>query len=164
MGAAWPEIDELIRDLGDVCALADTEGEPSLSAATLAVTKATTALTHAAQVRGRGAAAALAQARAAVEEARASLQSAREAIAASVDRRRVARSRATAPPPEEAALEGRAEATCTACGRPFVVRYRAVAAHPVVAFPVACPAPSCDGLAEIEFPASAVEVNVEAAD
>jgi len=164
MGAAWPEIDELIRDLGAVCALTDAEGEPSLSAATIAVTKATTALTHAARVRGRGAEAALSQARTAVEEARAALRHAREAIAASAARRPARAARPPETPDGGNAVAGEADATCPACGRGFVVRYRAVVPWPTVAFPVACPIAECDGLSEVEYPAAAIDVTVEAAD
>lgn len=164
MSAHWPEIDDLIRELGDVCALGDTEAEPLLSTASIAVTKAATALSHAAMARGRSAGAALAQARAAVEEARLALQAARKAIAASSARRRLPPSRLVPPAPEEGALTGRAEATCPSCGRGFVVHYRAVAARPVVAFPVACPLAGCDGLSEVEYPASALEVTVEAGE
>jgi hypothetical protein len=39
MSSAWPELDKLIRELGDVCALPNAEIEPLLSTATLAVTQ-----------------------------------------------------------------------------------------------------------------------------
>jgi hypothetical protein len=156
MTSAWPQLDELIRELAEVSALPHADVEPSLTDATIAVTKATTALTHAAQARGRGAEAALSQALTTVEEARALLRHARVAISAQAARQRRERGAATA-----AAVAGRAETTCPGCGCLFVVRYRAVAAAPVTAFPVACPAPDCDGVREVEYPASAVEVTIE---
>ena len=58
-------------------------------------------------------------------------------------------------------MPGQSEATCAGCGCAFVVRYRVVTAAPIVAFPVACPAADCDGVSEVEYPASAVEVAVE---
>jgi hypothetical protein len=164
MGSAWPELEELIRELGDVCALSDAEGEPSLSEATMAVTKATTALTHAAQRRGRAAEVSLAKALEAVGEARAILQRARVTISASASRRRSAsRSAAAARAAAETAEtpDGRLESSCAACGIPFVVRYRASADGPTVAFPVGCPAPRCDGVTSVEYPSSALDVVVE---
>jgi hypothetical protein len=162
MSATWPTLDQLIRELGDVCALPNAEAEPALAEATMAVGKATAALTRAAQVRGRFNEAAVAQALEAVEDARAALQRARAAIAASAARRRPRPS--PAPPTKlDATVEGVAEATCPACEVALVVRYRATTAGPVVAFPVACPAADCDGVMEVAYPASTVEVTVEAA-
>jgi hypothetical protein len=161
MGSAWPELDELIRELGDVCAMPDAEGEPALSEASMAITKATTALTRAAQTRGRGAEESLAKALEAVEEARAILQRARVTISASASRRRSAsRSAAKAAADTAETPAGRLESTCAACGTPFVVRYRA-ADGPTVAFPIACPGPRCDGITSVEYPAAAVDVVVE---
>src|SRR6267143_838443 len=99
MPSAWPELDELIRALADVCALPRSEEEPSLSEATIAVGKATAELTRAAGSRGRAAAGA---------------------------------------------------------------RARAAMKAPTVAFPVACPVAECDGITSVEYPASAVDVNVDA--
>jgi len=158
MSSSWPKLEDLIRELGDVCALPDSEGEPSLSAATMAVTKATTALTQAAQARGRSAEGALARALQAVDEARAALQSARAAIAASSARRRP---RHRSPPVDAATVVGEAEATCPGCGLAFLVRYRASTVAPMVAFPIACPRGECDGVSEVAYPASATEVTVE---
>ncbi len=167
MSSALPQLDQLVRELGDVCALPESEGEPSLTAATMAVTKATTALAHAALARGRGAALAVAQALQAVEEAREAVQTARAAIAASAARRGH-RPRAAEGPPAgaspssmEATVEGAVEATCLACGHALVVRYRALMPTPVVVFPVACPFGRCDGVSEVEYPATAVDVTVE---
>ncbi|HYU42446.1 MAG TPA: hypothetical protein VEQ84_09870 [Vicinamibacteria bacterium] len=159
MASAWPELDELIRALADVCALPRSEEEPSLSEATIAVGKATADLARAAGSRGRATAAARARAASSIEEARAAVEHARRAIAASARRTSGARA-ASAPagPP----VEGQAEATCPACGRPFVVRYRAAMKTPTVAFPVACPLAKCDGITSVEYPASAVDVNVDA--
>jgi len=160
MSQAWPQLDELIRELGDVCALPNAEEEPALSAATIAVTKATTALAHAAQARGRAVPGAVSRAGAAVEEARAALRQARDAIKASPARHGSGR-RPTPPAPTfEEAVSGEVEATCPACRRPFVVRYRALGDGPLVAFPIACPSEDCDGVADVEYPASAVEVVV----
>ena len=161
MSSAWPQLDDLIRELGDVCALPEADAEPSLSTATMAVTKATTALARAAQARGRTAEGAMTQALAAIQEARAALQAARVAIVASMARRSSA---ARAPgSAAEATVQGQVDATCPACGRGLVVRFRAQAAAPVVAFPVACPIARCDGICEVAYPASAVEVEVEVA-
>lgn len=162
MTSAWPELEQLIHELGDVCALPNSEGEPSLSQATMAVTKAATALARAAQVRGRGSSAALAQAEGAVREAREALHAARMAIAAAA-RKRGSRRPATSAGAPDAPIDGQAEASCPACGRGFVVRYRVTSPAPVVAFPVACPASRCDGVREVEYPATAVDVSVEAA-
>ena len=157
MASAWPELDELIRALADVCALPRSEEEPSLSEATIAIGKATAELTRAAGSRGRAAAAARARAASSIEEARAALEHTRRAIAASARRGTRAASAPGGPP-----VEGQAEATCPACGRPFVVRYRAAMKTPTVAFPVACPVAECDGITSVEYPASAVDVNVDA--
>ena len=86
MASAWPELDELIRALADVCALPRSEEEPSLSEATIAVSKATAELTRAAGSRGRAVAAARARAASSIEEARAAVEHARRAIAASARR------------------------------------------------------------------------------
>ena len=83
MTSAWPQLDELIRELSEIVALPNADGEPSLTEATIAVTKATTALARAAQTRGRNAEPALSQALVTVEEARALLRQARMAISAS---------------------------------------------------------------------------------
>jgi hypothetical protein len=159
MASAWPELDELIRALADVCALPRSEEEPSLSEATIAVSKATAELTRAAGSRGRASAAARARAARSIEEARAAVEHARRAIAASARRTSGARAATAADGPP---VEGQAEATCPACGRPFVVRYRAAMKTPTVAFPVACPVAECDGITSVEYPASAVDVNVDA--
>ena len=158
MASAWPELDELIRALADVCALPRSEEEPSLSEATIAVSKATAELTRAAGSRGRVAAAARARAASSIEEASAAVEHARRAIAAA---RRASGARAASAPDGPPAA-GQAEATCPACGRPFVVRYRAATKAPTVAFPVACPVAECDGITSVEYPASAVDVNVDA--
>jgi len=158
MGAGWPKLEDLIRELGDVCGLPDSDAEPTLSEATMAVTKATTALTQAAQARGRGAEAARARAQQAVEEARAALHTARQAIAATSARRGHVVRRPTAS--AERTIDGEVEARCPACGLAFLVRYRAVTAGPVVAFPVACPGRDCDGIAEVAYPSDAVDVTV----
>jgi hypothetical protein len=156
--AAWPQLDELIRELGEISALPNAEGEPSLSDATMAVTKATTALAHAAQARGRSSEAALTQALAIVDEARTVLRHARMAIAASARHRREL---GVSHPAGDGGFPGEIEATCPGCGCAFVVRYRATARWPLVAFPVACPAPQCDGVSEVEYPSSAMDVTVE---
>jgi hypothetical protein len=158
MASAWPELDELIRALADVCALPRSEEEPSLSEASIAVSKATAELTRAAGSRGRVAAAARARAASSIEEARAAVEHARRAIAAA---RRASGARAVSAP-DGPPVAGQAEATCPACGRPFVVRYRAATRSPTVAFPVACPVAECDGITSVEYPASAVDVNVDA--
>ncbi len=160
MASAWPEIDELIRALADVCALPRSEEEPSLSQATIAVGKATAELTRAAGARGRAAAAARARAASSIEEARAAVEHARRTIAASARRTSGARA---ASAPDGPPVAGKAEATCPACGRPFVVRYLAATKTPTVAFPVACPVAACEGITSVEYPASAVDVNVDAA-
>ena len=129
------------------------------SDATMAVTKATTALSRAAQTRGRSAEAALAQALRTVDEARELLRQARIAISASASRRR--RERVAAAAVGDAAVTGQSEASCPGCGSAFVVRYRAATSALTVAFPVACPAGDCDGVSEVEYPASAVDVAVE---
>jgi hypothetical protein len=50
-----------------------------------------------------------------------------------------------------------------ACRRDFVVRYRAKALPtPTPAFPVACPLAECDGIASVEYPESATDVEAEA--
>ena len=155
MTSAWPQLDELIRELSEVSALPNADGEPALGDATMAVTKATTALARAAQARGRHAEAAITLALATVEEARALLRQARAAMAASAARHRRDRVAAIPAPPS---AEGEVEATCPACRAAFVVRYRAAAARPLVAFPVACPAPDCDGVSEVQYPGSASDV------
>lgn len=153
MTSAWPQLDELIRELSEVSALPNAD-EPSLTDATMAVTKATTALARAAQARGRSAEAALSAALTTVDEARALLRQARAAMAASAARQRRDRKAQTA----AAAPDGQVETTCPACRGTFVVRYRAVQTGPLVAFPVACPAPDCDGVSEVQYPGSAVDV------
>jgi hypothetical protein len=154
MTSAWPQLDELIRELGEVSSLPNADGEPSLTDATMAVTKATTALTRAAQARGRSAETALSQALTSVDEARALLRKARVAMAASTARMR----RDVGAEGRALAVTGQAEATCPACRGAFVVRYRVIEAGPLVAFPVACPALDCDGVSEVQYPGSAFDV------
>ena len=71
MPSAWPELDDLIRELADVAALPQSEDEPSLSEATMAVSKASAELRRAASARGRGLEAARVRALQTIEEARA---------------------------------------------------------------------------------------------
>jgi hypothetical protein len=157
MTSEWPQLDELIRELSEVSALPSADAEPSLTDATIAVTKATTALARAAQAKGRTADAALSKALTAVEEARVLLRQARSAMAASARHRRERAREASAP----ASADGQVDATCPACRGLFVVRYRVVAAGPLVAFPVACPLADCDGVTEVQYPGSAKDVVVE---
>lgn len=159
MPSAWPELDELIRELADVSALPQSEAEPSLSEATMAVSKASAELRRAASARGRSLEAARVRALQTIEEARAAVERARRAIAASA--RHAAASRASSAR-EGRLASGRAQATCPACGRDFVVRYRAAPLTPTAAFPVACPLAECDGIATVEYPESATEVEAEA--
>lgn len=159
MTSEWPQLDELIRELSEVSALPNADTEPSLTDATMAVTKATTALARAAQTRGRTSAAALAKALSTVDEARALLRQARTAMNATARQRRERVAEASKPAPVSG--EGQVEATCPACRGLFVVRYRVVAAGPLVAFPVACPAADCDGVSEVQYPTSASDVVVE---
>ncbi len=158
MPSTWPELDELIRALADVSALPNSEGEPSLSEATLAVGKASGELRRAAGARGRAVEAARARALEAIEEARAAVERARRAIAASARHASVSRSSGMA---EGVPVDGRAEAACPACRRPFLVRYRVPRPAPAVAFPVACPLAECDGIATVEYPSSATDVDAE---
>jgi len=161
MGSPFPQVDELIRELTDVCAHPEAEGEPALADATIAVSKATSALSQATRARGRASDAALEQAMALVAEARAALERARVAITASAARRRRLRAASEAAP--GVAAEGRVETTCASCGRDILVRYRAERPTPVIAFPIACPFDDCEGVAAVEYPAVAVDVTVEAA-
>jgi len=159
MASAWPELDDLIRELADVAALPQSEGEPALSDATLAVGKASAELRRAASARGRALAAARARAQQNIEEARAAVERARKALAASA--RQAAASRAAASLREDRAVDGRAEATCPGCRRDFVVRYRAERPAPTATFPVACPRAECDGIASVEYPEGATDVQAE---
>jgi hypothetical protein len=158
MPSAWPELDDLIRELADVSALPQSEGEPALSEASMAVSKASAELRRAAAARGRGLAAARARAHQTIEEARAAVERARKALAASA--RRASASRA-APPSDGQPVESSAEATCPACRNDFVVRYRAERPAPTAVFPVACPRAECDGIASVEYPESATDVQAE---
>ena len=158
MPSAWPELEELIRELADVSALPQSEGEPSLSEASMAVSKASAELTRAAGARGRAVAAARARALATIEEARAAVERARRAIAAANRHASASRSPAAA---DGAPVDGQAEASCPSCRRPFLVRYRVARAAPAVAFPVACPLAECDGIANVEYPGSATDISVE---
>jgi hypothetical protein len=157
MTSAWPELEELIRELADVSALPQAELEPSLSEATMAVSKASAELRRAAAARGRALEAARTRALQTIEEARAAVARARKAIGAS--HRFAASRRASAP--EGAPREGTVEATCPACRRDFVVRYRAERAVPLAVFPVACPVAACDGIASVEYPESATGIAAE---
>ena len=156
MTSAWPELDDLIRELADVSALPQAEREPSLSEATMAVSKASADLRRAAAARGRALEAARTRALQAIEEARAAVERARKAIAASA--RHAASRTAVA---EGQAREGTVEATCPACRRDFVVRYRVERVAPLAVFPVACPVAACDGVASVEYPESATGVEAE---
>lgn len=159
MPSAWPELDDLIRELADVSALPQAESEPSLSEATMAVSKASSELRRAAVARGRALEPARARALQTIEEARAAVERARKALAASA--RHAAASRASSGR-EGRPASGSAEATCPACRRDFVVRYRAAQPIPTAKFPVACPLTECDGIASVEYPESATEVEAEA--
>ena len=158
MPSGWPELDDLIRELADLSALPQSEGEPSLSDASMAVSKASAELRRAAGARGRALEAARARALQTIEEARAAVERARKAVAASA--RRASASRASRR--EGRPVEGSADATCPACRRDFVVRYRAERPAPTAVFPVACPLAECDGIASVEYPESATDVQVEA--
>jgi hypothetical protein len=158
MSSAWPELDDLIRALADVSALPRSESEPALSEASMAVSKASAELRRAAVARGRALDVARARALETIEEARAAVERARRALAASARLASVSRAASVS---EGVPVEGTAEATCPACERPFVVRYRITRPAPAVAFPVACPLAECDGIASVEYPASATDVNVE---
>jgi hypothetical protein len=157
MTSAWPEIDELIRELADVSALPQAEREPSLSEATMAVSKASAELRRAAAARGRALETARTRALQTIEEARGAVERARRAIAASA---RLAASRG-ASVAEGPSRDGTVEVTCPACRRDFVVRYRAEHAVPLAVFPVACPAAACDGIASVEYPESATGIAAE---
>jgi len=159
--SVWPELDELKQELERVCELPRTGDEPLLTTASLAVTQATTALTRTAQLRGREAEQARAAALSAVEKARLALSQARTAILAAENRRQQVQRRGGTPPTEDSdkpGLAGHVEATCTACGRPFVVRYRYAKADATTVFPVSCPEPACDGTANVEYPTTAFQV------
>ena len=158
MPSAWPELDDLIRELADVSALPQAETEPSLSEASLAVSKASSELKRAAVARGRALEAARARALQTIEEARAAVERARKALAASARQASATRSASLR---EGQAVEGRAEATCPDCRHDFVVRYRLERPAPTAAFPVACPLAECDGIASVEYPESATDVQVE---
>jgi len=160
MPSAWPELEELIRELADVSALPQSEGEPALAEASMAVSKASAELTRAAAARGRALEAARARALATIEEARAAVERARRAIAAS--NRQASASRAAAAA-DGAPVDGQAEASCPSCRRLFLVRYRVARPAPAVAFPVACPLAECDGIANVEYPGSATDITVEPA-
>ena len=157
MTSAWPELDDLIRELADVSALPQAEREPSLSEATMAISKASAELRRAAAARGRALEAARTRALERIEEARAAVEQARKAIAASA-RHAAPRAPAVAEGPS---LDGAAEATCPACRRDFVVRYRAERPVPLAVFPVACPVAACDGIASVEYPESATAIEAE---
>jgi hypothetical protein len=161
MGSSFPQLDELIRELSDVCTLPEAEAEPTLAAATMAVSKATVALAQASRVRGRGADSALEQAMAMVDEARAALERTRQAIHAAAARRR--RLHSAEERRAEPTADGNAETRCPSCGRGLVVRYRVGVPAPVVEFPVACPFEDCEGVATVEYPASAAGITVAAA-
>jgi hypothetical protein len=160
----WPQLDELLRELEEIATSQPGGVEPTLTEATLAVSKATTALTRAAGSRaGRDADAALGRAMEMVEAARLAIAQARLAIAASAARREErTRARVEHPPVQHAlaAVEGDVEGSCPSCGRGFVVRYRSTGPHPVVAFPIACPSPGCEGLSQVEYPVTAFSVDV----
>jgi hypothetical protein len=158
MPSGWPELDDLIRELADLSALPQSEGEPSLSDASMAVSKASAELRRAAGARGRALETARARALQTIEEARAAVERARKAAAASARRASASREASRR---EGFPLEGRTEATCPACRRDFVVRYRAERPAPTAVFPVACPLAECDGIASVEYPESAMDVQVE---
>jgi hypothetical protein len=158
MPSAWPELDDLIRELADVSALPQAESEPSLSEATMAVSKASVELSRAAVARGRSLEAARVRALQTIEEARAAVERARKALAASARQTSAARSALLR---EGRPVEGRVEATCPACRQDFVVRYRLERPAPTATFPVACPLAQCDGIASVEYPESATDVQVE---
>lgn len=124
----------------------------------MAVSKAAADLKRASAARGRAAEEARLRALHTIEEARAGVERARRALA-SARRASVVRPASAA---ETAIVEGMAEATCPACGRPFVVRYRAPRPSRGVTFPVACPLGECDGVASVEYPESAIDVQAEA--
>ena len=159
MASAWPELDDLIRELADVSALPQAEAEPALSEASMAVSKASAELRRAAAARGRALEAARVRALQTIEEARAAVELARKALTASA--RRASASRA-ASAREGLPAEGSAEATCPACRNDFVVRYHAERPAPTAVFPVACPRAECDGIANVEYPESATDVQAEA--
>ena len=165
-GSAWPQLNELQRELEERAASPEASAEPSLTEATLAASKAASALSRAAAGRGRGREdeAALSHALDLVEEARRAIAQARLAIAAAAARWAERERRAGQEPSGRAlaAVEGDVEAACPSCGHGFVVRYRATGAHPLVAFPISCPIPQCDGTVQVEYPEGAFSVDVQA--
>jgi hypothetical protein len=156
----WPQLDELLRELEEVASSHPGGAEPTLSQASLAVSKAAMALTQAAGSRRRAGAVALDRALALVEDARQAVAQARLAIAAGAARRGE-RVRTERVDEASSGVEGDVQTSCPACGRPFVVRYRSASARPLVAFPVGCPADGCDGLATVEYPVSVIAVDVQ---
>jgi hypothetical protein len=160
MPSAWPELDDLIRELAEVSALTQSESDPSLSEATMAVSKASAELRRTAAARGRALEAARVRALQTIEEARAAVEHARKALAASA--RRTAAASRSASRPEGRPAENSVEATCPECRNDFVLRYRLERPAPPAAFPVACPRAECDGIVSVEYPESATDVQVEA--
>jgi hypothetical protein len=126
----------------------------------MAVSKASAELSRAAGARGRALEAARARALQTIEEARAAVERARKALAASARHAAAVRSASLR---EGRAVDGFTEATCPACRQDFVVRYRAERPTPTAVFPVACPLAECDGIASVEYPESATDVQAEPA-
>jgi hypothetical protein len=162
MPEPWSNLDDLIRELGEIRALPHAANEQSLAAATLAIAKATAVLVRAAESRPRPSDALAREASRTIDEARRGLALARAAILQSAANR----SRAARPDqsgegaPESPEILDEITVSCHACARDFRVQYRAPGGDAPVAMPVACPFPSCEGVTEVAYPASAHDVSV----
>jgi hypothetical protein len=167
MPEPWSHLDDLIRELGEIRSLPQAANEQSLAAATLAIAKATGVLVRASESRGRPSDALAKEASRAIDEARRVLAQARAAILQSLaNRSRSVRadSGGEEPSGESPEVLDEIAVTCHACARDFRVQYRAGGGEAaLVAMPVACPFPSCDGVTEVAYPASAHDVSVTSA-
>ena len=152
MPGPWADLDNLIRELGEISSLPHAAVEPSLGEATIAVSKATELLTRASQGRGRRRSDKAAQdARRAIDEARAALSKARVALLRA--QKAAPDSGETVAAAPAAPIEERTdEVRCPACEEVFSVTY-VVSDAPFVAMPLACPRDDCDGITAVELPA-----------
>jgi hypothetical protein len=145
-------MDGILRELDELRARGRMSAEPAVAEAALVVARALTTLTamvarqsagHKSDWDPEAAEAVLAQARLALGRAR----------------NAVGRSRQLDPPPaieREAVPPASISASCSACGRSFVVQYVSREPSSLVSFLIACPWEDCDSISEVSCPADSV--------
>jgi len=169
------DLDDLVRDLAEVCRSPLAVNEPEVGDATLAVSQATAELARA-TFTSYG----LRRTRVQVQETMVAARQAIERARAATERSRLERMRAErARVPAAAGRTGEAapraaafllrswttardvRVTCDACARPFHVRYRYRFMEGLAPHRLPCPWPECTGAREFHLPVNSLEICVQ---